>query len=262
MSFIAEGKVTELLVLIAAAGFAYLFLYRAIQGKPEKLRHLPVIDAMSEGVDRAVETGQPVFVSPGGYGYLSGMYASMTLAGMALVRHVTRLAVQRGAQVALPVPTNPQVQPLIDGIYRESCVLEGKPEIYDPGRVRYFGNESQAYAMGITSWLGVEGVACYMVIGPCGGGIDTTPLLWAREAGAICIGGTARWFHNGTFTVMCDYPVHQDDVYAVGAVLSGDPVVISSMVGGDFLKIICIGMILIGAVLYAAGIDFPSWLLM
>jgi len=94
------------------------------QGKTQELRKMSQVDAISDVVDKAVEEGKPIYISPGDQAYLSGMYANMTITGMNVLRYTTRLAIQRGDESHIPDSSQPESLPLIDGIFKEVAVAE------------------------------------------------------------------------------------------------------------------------------------------
>jgi hypothetical protein len=245
---IEAGKGLEFFVFFVTLAATLYYTWQAVQGNPQPLRDLPQVAAISEGVDRAVETGRPVYVSPGDMAYLEGMYAPMTLAGMNVVRYTTRLAVQRGARVILPVPCNAGTLPLLDGIFREVAVEEGRPETYRREDVIWFGPDQGHHSMGLTAVIAREGCACAIFNGACRGGGTNSPIGWAREYGGLVIGGTARLLHQGSWAMLSDYPCFMDDVYAMGAECSEDDVVKSAQVGGDLSKLVVLAMVIIFAI--------------
>lgn len=256
---LAEGKVVDLLVLLITAIPTLYYLQKATLGKTMELRWLPQIDAISEGVDKAVEEGKPVICSAGNLAYLSGQYAPMTIAGMNIFRYTTTLCVRRGARIIGLVPQYPEIIPLMDGIFREVCASEGKPEAYRREDIVYSGNTESAYALGSLGVLGSEGCSLWIAVGAnqsCVSG----PTGMARIAGAITLTGTARWGMNGTFAMFSDYFLSMDDVYSAGALCSGDDVVKSSLIGGDVSKWIIALTIIIGALSLLVGFPFVKWI--
>jgi hypothetical protein len=244
---IEAGKGLEFFVFFITLAATLYYTWQAVKGNPQPLRELPQVAAISEGVDRAVETGRPVYVSPGDMAYLEGMYAPMTLAGMNVVRYTTRLAVQRGARVILPVPCNAGTLPLLDGIFREVAVEEGRPETYRREDVIWFGPDQGHHSMGLTAVIAREGCACAVFNGACRGGGTNSPIGWAREYGGLVIGGTARLLHQGSWAMLSYYPCFMDDVYAMGAECSQDDIVKSAQVGGDLAKLVVLAMVIIFA---------------
>jgi len=256
---LVSGKAAEFFFFIIIAVAAIYYLWQAIKGKAVEIRDLPQFDAISDGIDKAVEEGHPVYITIGGYAYLSGLYATMAISGLNVLRYTTRLAVRRGATMHIPVPRQPEAFALMDGIYREVCVSEGKPESYNRDNVQFYGS-NEAYYTGIAGWIARDGCSLYIMIGAAGGGIDTIPLHWAYNAGALRIGGTPRWPHQGTFTMLNDYPLWMDDVYAMGAKCSEDPVVISTQGGADVGKFLLVVMLVVTAILAALNVPIVSWL--
>lgn len=257
---VEQGKSVELVVSIITAAFALYYLWRAMQGETQELRHMRQMDAISDGVDKSVEEGKPIYISPGDQAYLQGMYAPMTIAGMNVLRYTTTLAVRRNAHIRYPVPVNPESLPLIDGIYREVTVAEGKPQVYDRSNLVYFGSEWYSYAGGFTAYLAREGVSCLVEVGAITGGGSSTPAGWVREFGGTVVGGTGRYLHQGTWAMLADYPLFMDDIYALGAMCSEDDEVKASIVGGDIVKEILLVVAIVGSLLGLLGLPIGEWL--
>ena len=74
------------------------------------------------------------------------------------------------------------------------------------------------------------------------------------------IGGTPRWPHQGTFTLLNDYVLWMDDVYALGAKCSEDPVVVSTQGGADVGKFLLVALLVVTVILAAAKVPIISWL--
>lgn len=243
-----------MLLLLCIAIPGYWYLWEAIRGKPHLLRVLPQFLAVSDGIDKAVEEGRPVFVGVGGYAYLSGLYSTMTIAGIQTTRYVARQAVRKGAQVRFPMPIQPEIQPLIDAIYRQICIEEGKPDVYRREHIRYSGNSDESYNLGTFGFIMSEGCSCLIMVGALIGG-DAASLSAVREVfGGVTIGGTPRWAHQGTFTMTMNYPLFMDDTYAFAALCSEDQVVMSNLASADWPKLIVFGLTLILAILALAGL--------
>ena len=254
MSIIQSGKTVELLATVLIVATTLYYLWEASRGKVQELRKMPQVDAISDMVDKAVEEGKAVYITPGDTAYLSGMYANMTIAGMNVLRYTTRLCIRRGAKVTYPIPVNPESLPLIDGIYKEVAVAEGKPEAYRREALQYYANDWTSYTIGFTATLAREGVSGLVQVGASTGGGSSTPAGWAREFGGTVIGGTARWAHQGTWAMLADYPVFMDDIFAMGALCSEDNEVKASLVGGDVVKlVIMFGVTILFAIIAAAG---------
>jgi hypothetical protein len=259
LSIVAPGKAAELVIFLIALVAALYYLWQALKGKMLPLRDMAQFAALGEGVDRAVEEGQPVICTIGGYAYLSGLYAPMAVAGLNVMRYVVRETITRGAEVRLPVGRQPEQHAIIDGIFREACVAAGRPEAYNREHVQFFGSNEE-YEAGIAGWIQRDGCSMYVMVGAAGGGIDTVGEHWAYDAGALRVGGTARWPHQGTFTMLNDYPLHMDDIYGLGAICSQDPIVMSVHGGADTVKFALAAIVFVGALLSVAGVPVLDWL--
>jgi hypothetical protein len=258
MSILRTGTVVEFLFMVATVVISWYILWGAIKGRKYALRSLPQFEAISDGVDRAVEQGLPVYVAPGAYAYLSGLYAPMTIAYLNILRHTARLSVRRGAELRLPIAMNPESLPITDGIYREVCVAEGKPEAYHRENVFWSSQEESAYSVGLAAQVNRTGCATYVVVGALTGTGDINPTGTARSRGAIVIGGTARMRHQGTYAMLIDYLMVGPDLYAVAAEASGDSVVISTIVSNDIIQAIAIVVFVVGLILALAGMNIAT----
>ena len=244
------------LILAITTGY---YLWIAGKGAKIRLRMLPQIEAISDGVDKAVEEGKPVICTPGDKAALSGMYAPMTIAGMNIYRYVTTLCVQKGARIIGIVPRTPEILPLMDGIFREVTVAEGKPEAYRREDVRFIGKGELVYTVGVMGAIGTEGCSCFIAIGANSSG-TSTPSGFARLYGALTITGTARWGMNGTFAMFSDYFLPMEDIYTAGALCSDDVEAQASIYGGDITKLIVVAIMVLGSILSKMGLPILNWM--
>ena len=70
--------------------------------------------------------------------------------------------------------------------------------------------------------------------------------------------GTANVHQLPFFVVACDYTLIGEELYAASAYLSGEPRLVGSLKGGDYLKIAAIVTIVIGCILETANIQWLS----
>lgn len=258
MSIIRQGKLSEILLTIVFLTFTLYYLRRALKGRSQEYRHLPGLDAISDGVDRAVETGRPVLMSMGAYAYLSGLFAAMTISAVNIMRYTYRLCIRKGATPLFVLPHNPEVAPLIDGIYREAAVAEGKPETYKRENVFFFGNDETAYRSGFLNLLGANPPATVVLVGAITGTGDAIALWTTRSVNSLLVGGQARTTHQGE-TPAWDYCMYLSDVYAGGAILSGDQVMMSSLISADVITLFAVALLGIGLILVLMGLPFVQW---
>jgi hypothetical protein len=240
---------------LVAAVLTFAYLYLAVKGKlKDPIRMLPQIEAISDGVDKAVEEGKYVYVTPGNVAYLSGQYSTMTIAGMNVLRYTARLCVRKGAKVRFMAPQNAETVPLIDGIFKEVCVAEGHPEAYSRDEIRYYGASEASWATGAGADVASSGASLVVLAGACSSS-ENTMQEEALLQNALIIGGTPRYTMNHAYAIMADYPLFGDDVYAAGAICSGDPEVQSSLLAGDITKLGLIAALVVILVLTLAGVN-------
>jgi hypothetical protein len=257
---VEAGKYFELIFFLIAMVVTLYYVMQAASGKlKDPIRTMPQFVAISDGVDKAVEEGKYIYVTPGNLAYLSGLYAPMTINGMNVLRYTARLAIRRGAKIRFPSPFNAEAVPLIDGIYREVCVTEGKPEAYNRDEVRYYGGSEASFSAGAAADAGITGSSLIMCIGAC-----SSAEMFLMGAGivdgAMVIGGTPRYGHQSTYTAMADYPLYCEDIYGVGALASGSDEVGASLVGGDLVKLILVALTIVFAIIGFAGLDTIGWM--
>ena len=224
------------------------------------LRLLAPVEAISDGIDRCKEMGKPVYMTIGCYAQLSGQYAPMTISAINIQRYAARLAIRRDVEPWFMVPMIPEALPLIDGVYREVCVAEGKPEAYKPEQIQWFGQLEAGYSTGCAGIATRIRAGTAICAGAMSGTGDLAPTAANRTVGALMIGGNARYTHQGVYSIWYDYTLWTSDVYAAGAYCSGDPNLLSSILAQDITTWMCIGIALLTlAVGSFAGTDWLSF---
>ena len=256
-SILKSGGVSELILFVFSLIFVIYYLMKAERGESEEIRMLSPFAAIEDGIDRAVEEGKPVYVGAGDLAYLAGMYATMTINGMHILRYVARLAVQKGANLIIAAPYNPEALPLMDGIYRQVCVEEGKPEAYNRENIHYYGNREMSWYVGAISDVLHTGASLMVMVGA----LSSAGIYMAGavlDDGGMVIAGTPRYAHQASWAAMADYPLFCEDIYGAGALASGQAVVRNSLVGGDLIKLGIIAVTIVLAVLAVAGINIAG----
>jgi hypothetical protein len=224
-----------------------------------ELRLLAPVQAISDGVDRCKEMGRPAYMTIGAAADLSGLYAPMTLAGINIMRYTVNLCILRDVEPYLAVPRNPEAQPLIDGIYREVCVANGKPEAYHADHVRWFGNVWAGYGIGNAGLVDQIRPGMNVHAGALVGTGDISNSVTGRTHKSLMIGGNCRWTHQGVHSLWYDYQLWAPDVFAAGAYCSGDALMRSSIVAQDLLVWFFVAFCLGVAVLGIAGFPVVEW---
>lgn len=253
MSFRAGAGWVAIFFVVALVDVLY-HTWSALSGKlAMELRMLAPVESISDGIDRCKEMGKPLYLTIGCYAELSGLYAPMTISGINIQRYTSRLAVRRDVDPWFMVPMIPEALALIDGVYREVCVAEGKPEAYHRDHVQWFGQLEAGYSTGAAGMAARLRAGCAVCAGAMSGTGDIAPTATNRTVGALMIGGNARYTHQGVYSIWYDYTLWTSDVYAAGAYCSGDVLLRSSVMANDIITFVCIA---IGVVALALGTDW------
>ena len=255
-----SGRILDL-VLFAVFLIATYYYYQLIKkGNPlPSIRTIPALNAINEGVGRAVETGKMVFFEPGRGGLTRGTEVPMSIAAMNVLRYTSRLCARLGAKLQFGAIVT-EIIPLAEGIVEESYRIEGKIDDYNRDMVRYYGS-APGGNMEQASQMVQEGCACCITVGA----FTTSVLILlgaSAKSGAICIGGTGRWIMMYAFGIAADYILIMEDIYAASAIISEDPSAISSLAISDIIKITVIFVIFLGIVLLGINLNIVNLLKM
>jgi hypothetical protein len=146
-------------------------------------------------------------------------------------------------------PNNdPVVTAVAQEVAREGYTKAGHPDLYNPENI-YFVTDSQfGYAAAVDGIMMRERPATNLFFGT----FEAESLILAETGnsiGAIQIAGTDSSIQMAFFIVACDYVLIGEELFAASGYLSGDPQVIGSLKGSDYLKIIVVVLLFIGAIL-------------
>jgi len=247
-----EARTAPLIMLIIIMGAAFYFIQRARRGIVPKIRRVPGLDAIDEAIGRATEMGRPVFCSHGIAGLSSATYGPQTIAGLGVLSYVAQMCARYGTRLIVPVRIL-AVLPIATEIVETAYKLEGKPEQFRKEDIMYLSPWQFAYSLSYMSLMEREKAAANIMIGA----------YWAESlqlaetgyrAGAVQVSGTANTHQIPFFVVATDYCLIGEEIYAAGAYLSKDAMLLASIVAQDVGKYIAIALSLIGAILSTGGI--------
>jgi hypothetical protein len=253
-----EGGGFELLILATMSGALvyYLYLVKAGKSLPE-LRDFAAINAISDGIDRCLETGKNVVFTPGGVSDLRGQFSPMTIAAMNFQRYIARMCYRKGARLVSLSGSNPDCLPMQDMILREAAALEGHPEAYNRDTDLLFF--AQAYDIGFGSTIERENIGVTIQIG-VGSGNEEEGLENSVRRGSINIIGGLRWIMYCCYAFTADYMLISDEVYAGAAKVSGNREAIAIQASSDIPKLLVIGIMILFLILGFAGLPVEEWL--
>ncbi len=235
------------LLMGVLAAFILYNIRRGNLGRQLFIREVPGVAAIDEVVGRAVELGRPVLFSTG----LGGIDI-VTLQAITVIGHVTKLAARFRTRVIVPT-VDPMAIPLIEEVQREAHAAVGAEEAYDPADVRFLSGEQFAYAAGVVGILHREKAGATFFFG----NFAAESLVLTengQRVGAVQIAASPDSGQIPFFLATCDYVIIGEEYYAVTALMSGDPVLRGSVVGQDYIKLVLLGLIILGVVLTAWSI--------
>ncbi len=256
--FNPKVPVSSFIILVTLLISGYLFMVQAIEGVTFPVRKIRAFEAIEEGIARSVEMGRPVHVTIG-YGSISSSMAPQYVAGLGVLAHVARLAGKYGAKLIATLGV-PEVIASVEELVRDGYYSAGRPELYNPTyNVRYLTDQQFAYASAVQATIVRENVGANIVVGP----FYAESLIFMEAGnmvGAFQIAGTARETQIPFFVITADYAFIGEEIFAAGALASGDRVVLASIRGQDLGKLITIALIVLGIVVLGLGFKLSTWL--
>lgn len=238
-------------ILMGVVGAVVLMcLWRARRGHVSYVRRLAGIDALEEAVGRATEMGRPVIFAMG----WTDIRQIETHASLSILAHVARLAARMRAQFIALVRV-PNVYPVVEEVVRQAYTTEGVPDqFHAEEQVRFFSQDSVVYAMSTARLIEETGAGCALFFGA----FDFTSLLMAEPGarmGVLQIAGDPTLWQVPFFVCTCTHTIFGEEYFAAGAYLSPDPMVRSSLLSQDIIKVVFAGLIILGTV--AVHFDSP-----
>ena len=224
----------DFLVLFLTCVFVYRWIQLAKrQDKVVSIRKLPAMDAIEEVIGAAAEKGRKVLFVPQG-SIMGGDTAPQVIAALSILPRVAQRASEYGAklQVAYASVT---IGPLILENMKQGFLMAGREDELEPDSVIFFPGST--YTLGTMALIGEEGNEPGAVF-HLGAYYHETIIYGesGQRAGAMQIGGTAMTVQLPFMIATMDYVLLGEELYAAGAYISGDPVLLGSIRGQDWSK--------------------------
>ncbi|QUL99055.1 MAG: hypothetical protein IMF26_03015 [Candidatus Fermentithermobacillus carboniphilus] len=243
--FVAK-RIFDLFALLVSCGLIGWSISLAVRGKKIDIRPIAGFEAMDEAIGRAAEMGKPLHFTPG----FGGLVAA-TFAGLEALGYIAKKAAEYDVRLIVTV-SQPETYAVTEQVERQAYLEAGKPESFRPEDCRFISPDQWAYASGVVGVLNREKVASNIMIGQ----FAAEALILAEAGntvGAVQIAGTTNAYQIPFFVVACDYVILGDEMFAAGAHFAKNQVHLGSLRGEDLVKVICIGLIVVGAILTTFG---------
>ena len=236
--FVVGNELSFYFVIISCFLIEY-FIQKANNGEEIYLRPIAGINAMEEAVGRSTEMGTSVLFVPG----ISGLDQIDTIAGLTILGHVAEMTAQYETDLHVPVAV-PIVMETAKETCKESYLKQARTDLYRDDMVHYVTDDQFAYAAGVNGIMLRDKPAAVFYQGK----FYAESLILAETGnsiGAIQIAGTGSSSQIPFFVTACDYTLIGEEFYAASAYLSGNPELLGSVKGQDYVKLLCIALILI-----------------
>ena len=259
MAIIVAGRVIGLITLAIITGSIVYYMQRAYSGKLPKLRRLAAVNQIDEILGRCVEMGRPAYYLMDTVTMDNPSVLAPTVAAFQILAYTARSAARLGSKFFVPV-TQGLAYTIASEVVDEAYKAENKQDelkldevvMYLPDGadrmyiINHMWSDEMAGAFFLGSWYHKAVIFTEN----------------AARVGAMMLGGTDTT-HNIPFLVaICDYSIIGEELYALGAYVSEDPTVSSSLAGQDIGKFIAAILIILGSVLITLGMSIKGLLSM
>jgi hypothetical protein len=245
------NRINVLIGMIIVFSLILYYIFHARRGKKLFIRRIPGLDAVDEAVGRATEMGKPILYVPG----LSGVSDVATIAAINILGEVAKKTAQHDTTLIVP-NRDPIVYTVCREVVKEAYTSVGRPDVYKPDNIFFITDSQFAYAAAVNGIMVREKPATNFFLG----------MFWAESlvlaetgatTGAIQIAGTDSIFQLPFFITACDYTLIGEELYAASAYLSREPILLGSLVGQDYGKLVIIVTVLVATALMLLSKAFP-----
>jgi hypothetical protein len=243
------ARLNVLIALIVYGALLLWFIYHARKGKQLFIRKISGLEALDEAVGRATEMGKPVLYVPG----LASIDVISTIASMNILSQVAKKTAEYNTTLLVP-NRDPVVYTVAREVVKEAYTDAGRPDAFNPDSVYFLTQDQFGYTSAVCGTMVRDKPATNLFIG----------YFWAESlvlaetgatTGAIQIAGTDSIFQLPFFIVACDYTLIGEELYAASAYLSREPLLLGSIKGQDWGKMIILGLLLLSSFLSLLGWD-------
>ncbi len=242
-----NARLNVLIALVIYAVLLVWFIYHARKGKELFIRKISGLEAVDEAVGRATEMGKPILYVPG----LATVDVISTIASMNILSQVAKKTAEYNTTLLVP-NRDPVVYTVAREVVKEAYTDAGRPDAFKQDNVYFLTQDQFGYTSAVCGTMVRDKPATNLFIG----------YFWAESlvlaetgatTGAIQIAGTDSIFQLPFFIVACDYTLIGEELYAASAYLSREPLLLGSLKGQDWGKMIVLGVLLLSSLLALLG---------
>lgn len=237
-NFFNWARLNVFLYMLAFAGIILTFIQIA-RGRQLFIRRIAGLDAVDEAVGRATEMGKPIFYLTG----RNGITDVSTVAATLILGEIAKKVATYDTTIKVP-HTDPIVMAVCQEITRESYLAAGRPDSFKPDSNFFVTDDQFGYTAAVDGMMVREKpAACFYM-----GYYYAESLLLAEtgaSTGAIQVAGTDADHQLPFFVTACDYTLIGEELYAAGAYLSKEPVLVGTLRGQDIGKAVILAALLL-----------------
>ena len=238
------------LILLTVVIIVFFWAVSHAKRKGLFIRRIAGLDAIDEAIGRATEMGKPIYYMPG----IGSMSSISTIASAFILGEVAKKVAQYDSTIKVP-HYDPIVMTVCKEVVKQSFLEAGRPDSYRDD-INFFVSQDQfSYAASVDGMISREKpAACFFM-----GYFMAESLLLAEvgaTSGAIQIAGTDVEHQLPFFFTACDYTLMGEELYAAGAYLSKEPMLLSALKVQDFGKLIVMISVFFGIIL----VSVAGWL--
>jgi len=220
---------------------------------------MPALDAIDEMNGRAAELNRPVHVTTGmtSWGAMQTATAVGQIAAFSIMYKVVRSAAKYDVKAIYSSPNIDSVA-LVQEIMESAYRAEGKLDRYNPvEQIQVKSPYSYGWQCQVLDIIMKNQVAANFVLSTIGAGGGYALMETANRIGAIQI-----MFITGTsaevawFAAICDHTALGPEGLGCGAILSGEPEQIATLIGNDVLSVGTIAIVILASILQQFGNTF------
>jgi hypothetical protein len=235
----------HVLLALCALVLAAALILRGRKGPLPLVRPLPAFRGLRDELERAAESGASLHIALGSGG-LDGEDAVASLAGLQMVEALADAAVSYNVPPIITVG-HPTLLPLAQDALRRAYERQELSELYNPAQVRFVAPSPVAYAAGAAYVVAAEGVTASVTAGAFGSEVSLITAAGARRDLPQAAAAAAP-YALGALYPATDRLAVGEELYAIGAHMTGKRRYLASLVAQDILRVILALVIVVTAV--------------
>ncbi|MFN7181369.1 MAG: DUF6754 domain-containing protein [Planctomycetota bacterium] len=248
---------TYIYILLFLLIFTVVLLYYIERGKRGKeifIRKMAGLDAIDDAIGRATEMGKPILYVFG----LNGVSSLSTIASLSIFGQVIKKLAQYGTRILVPC-FDPIVMTVAKEVAKNSYLQAGRPDLYREDDIFFVTDDQFGYVTSVNGLMVKQKTATNLFLG-----YFMAEALLLSETGvinkSIQIAGTDAVTQLPFFVVTCDYTLIGEELYAAGAYVSKEPLLLSTLKVQDIFKIVIFAVILFESIFNSVGLELLKYI--